>query len=52
MDVVWTPEGWQHDAAPYVWGDDHDVDTPDPDPDNPARKYWDIEDGVRAEDGA
>jgi hypothetical protein len=25
-DLVLTPEGWQHDAAPYFWGDDHDPD--------------------------
>ena len=28
-ELIYTPEGWQHDAAPWVWGDDHD---PDPDP--------------------
>lgn len=28
-EIIFTPEGWQHDAAPYLWGDDHD---PDPGP--------------------
>jgi hypothetical protein len=23
--VVWTGDEWQHDAAPWRWGDDHDV---------------------------
>lgn len=25
VEVVLTPEGWQHDAAPWFWGDDHDA---------------------------
>lgn len=24
--IIRTPEGWQHDAAPYFWGDDHDAE--------------------------
>lgn len=27
-ELVYTPEGWQHNVAPYFWGDDHD---PQPD---------------------
>jgi hypothetical protein len=50
VEVIWTPQGWQHDAAPYIWGDDHDVDLPDPSPEHPAVKYWDIMDGVREPD--
>jgi hypothetical protein len=23
--IVLTPEGWQHEAAPWFWGDDHDA---------------------------
>lgn len=40
--LVYTPEGWQHDAAPWFWGDDHD---PKPTPEGIdaaaewARKY-------------
>jgi hypothetical protein len=45
-EIVWTGDGWQHDAAPFFWGDDHDPDAPEPDPNDPARKYWDAEDGV------
>jgi hypothetical protein len=48
-EIVWTGDGWQHDVAPYFWGDDHDIDEPEPDPEHPARRYWDIEDGVRDE---
>jgi hypothetical protein len=33
-EVIYTPEGWQHDAAPYLWGDDH---TPDIDEDDEAK---------------
>ena len=25
-ELVFTPDGWQHDAAPWFWGDDHDAD--------------------------
>lgn len=24
--IINTPEGWQHNAAPYFWGDDHDAE--------------------------
>jgi hypothetical protein len=50
MEIVWTGEGWQHDCAPYFHGDDHFIDNEEPDPEDPARKYWDIEDGVRDEE--
>ena len=23
--IILTEDGWQHDAAPYLWGDDHDA---------------------------
>lgn len=23
--IALTPDGWQHDSAPYFWGDDHDA---------------------------
>lgn len=26
FELIYTAEGWQHDAAPYLWGDDHDAD--------------------------
>jgi hypothetical protein len=28
--TVWTGQEWQHDAAPWRWGDDHEVDLPSP----------------------
>lgn len=40
-ELIFTEEGWQHDAAPYLWGDDHD-----PDPDDEAVKLarrWEVE---------
>ena len=48
IEVVWTGEGWQHDCAPFFAGSgDHDIDVPEPRPDEPARAYWDCQDGVR-----
>lgn len=44
IEVVYTPEGWQHDAAPYFWGDDHDAIPSDPDFDLKAEAWqfaWD-----------
>jgi hypothetical protein len=26
VEIVLTPEGWQHDGAPWFWGDDHEAD--------------------------
>lgn len=26
FDLIYTADGWQHQAAPYLWGDDHDAD--------------------------
>ena len=26
FNVVYTGQGWQHDAAPWFWGNDHDVE--------------------------
>jgi hypothetical protein len=46
-EVVWVNGAWEHDAAPSFWGDDHDANADAPDVEDPARKYWDIEDGVR-----
>lgn len=42
--VVWVNGHWEHDAAPYLWGDDHEADAPEPT--GGAREYWDVEDGV------
>ena len=44
--LVWVDGHWQHDVAPYIWGDDHDADEPPPPADDPQRLYWDIQDGV------
>jgi hypothetical protein len=44
-EIVWTDDGWQHDAAPYLWGNDHEPDNPEPDPTDPRRLYWEREDG-------
>jgi hypothetical protein len=39
--LIYTPEGWQHRDAPWIWGDDHD---PDPSPEDVARaKAWQAE---------
>lgn len=46
--LVWVAGHWEHDAAPYLWGDDHDPDAPEPT--GPARDYWDSEDGVTEDD--
>lgn len=32
LPLVFTPDGWQHDCAPYFWGNDHE-----PDPDDDAK---------------
>jgi len=45
--LVWVEGQWQHDAAPSLWGDDHDPDAPEPT--GAAREYWDREDGVIAD---
>lgn len=42
--LIWVGGHWEHDAAPYLWGDDHDAQAPEPT--GPAREYWDKEDGV------
>lgn len=26
MEVIFTPDGWQHDCAPWFFGSDHDPD--------------------------
>lgn len=44
-DLVWVCGHWEHDAAPSLWGDDHDADAPPPE-DEEARRYWDEQDGV------
>lgn len=44
--LIWVGGCWQHDAAPYLWGDDHDPDAEDPHEGDPTRTYWDQEDGV------
>ena len=36
---VWVSGEWQHDAAPALWGDDHDADMPAPT--GPGREHWD-----------
>lgn len=45
-EVVWVNGHWEHDAPPSFWGDDHDAHADEPDEDDPARVYWDIEDGI------
>lgn len=42
--LVWVGGHWEHDAAPYLWGDDHEPN--EPPPTGGAREYWDEEDGV------
>lgn len=37
--LIWVEGEWQHDAAPSLWGDDHDADAPEPT--GPAREHWD-----------
>ena len=49
-ELIWVEGQWEHDAARALWGDDHDANAPEPDVEDPARKYWDIEDGVRDDD--
>ena len=43
-DLIWVTGEWQHNAAPGLWGDDHDPDAEAPD--EAARIFWDLEDGV------
>jgi hypothetical protein len=38
-EIVWVGGHWEHNVAPYIWGDDHDIDTPAPE--GEARKEWD-----------
>ena len=41
-DLVWVNGQWEHDAAPSLWGGDHDPDAPEPvDLD---RVFWDEQD--------
>lgn len=45
--LVWVEGEWQHDAAPALWGDDHDAPSANEEPPNPeARAHWDAEDGI------
>ena len=44
-ELVWCAERWEHNAAPYLWGDDHEPDAPEPMLSDPARVYWDEVDG-------
>jgi hypothetical protein len=41
-ELIWVDGHWEHDAAPYLWGDDHDAD--EPAPDGQARVDWDLYD--------
>src|SRR3954470_4884949 len=50
-ELVWVDGEWQHDAAPYLWGDDHDANAPEPPLTDPERRYWDDEDYVDYEYG-
>lgn len=43
-ELVWIVGDWEHDAAPSLWGDDHDPSaTPAT---GPAREFWDGQDGL------
>lgn len=42
--LIWVGGHWEHDAAPYLWGDDHDPDAAKPE--GPLREHWDQADGV------
>jgi len=44
--LIWCAGEWQHNAAPYLWGDDHDPHAPAPAAADPGRLYWDKNDGV------
>lgn len=46
-EIVWVAGGWEHDAAPSLWGNDHEIDTPEPETE--ARRHWDEEDGIEPE---
>jgi hypothetical protein len=43
--LIWCDNHWEHDAAPFLWGDDHEPDEHAPSKDDPARIYWDKKDG-------
>lgn len=47
--LVWVGGEWEHDVAPYIWGDDHDAD--EPPPTGAAREHWDRVDLVVDESG-
>ena len=42
--LIWIHGAWEHDAAPSLWGGDHDAHADEPLTD--ARRYWDEQDGV------
>lgn len=44
FELVWVEGRWEHNAAPSLWGDDHDTDLPPPT--GEAREFWDVRDGV------
>lgn len=48
-EIVWVTGQWEHNVAPSIWGDDHDID--EPAPEGPDREYWDMQDGVSEEVG-
>jgi hypothetical protein len=44
--LLWIGGAWEHDAAPSLWGNDHNPSADDPAPDDLARTHWDRQDGV------
>lgn len=45
-DLVYISGDWEHDAAPSLWGDDHDPDGDFDEADPAVIRYWDIQDCV------
>lgn len=46
--LVWTDGEWQHDAAPSLWGNDHDPDA-EPPAEGEGRWHWDEADCIDRE---
>jgi hypothetical protein len=44
--LLWIQGAWEHDAAPSLWGNDHNPSADDPAPEDLGRTYWDRQDGL------
>lgn len=48
-ELVWVGGAWEHNVAPYIWGDDHDPHPDDDNADPEGRRRWDKIDGIETD---